>query len=700
MPDVREEIVPITFENGLIDALEPSVTKGSLFRCRNWIPESTGNLRARLAWQKTNRSGLAAGALAGRGIGAFTYTGTTVLTPSIIQFEDVTGTATSLTITSPDWTASTAGNCIVVLLVLNGTTTGIVVPSGFTLAHTSPDGRARIYVAANAASLTSITFSWTDNQSAYMRAAEVINVEKVDPIDKIVNNSGNSTTFSSGTTAVTTTDRDIAFVIALFQSGFGGTTGFTNGYSNIFGALLTSGTDHETYTGVKILTAAEATSTTRGFTFAVPWQGVLVTLKAAISTVAPGSTLLHVAHAGASGYDMDWVNAESLSSAVWSAADAVTVSSTGDPVAYTAGLSKLFYTNVRFATARQWDPNVGGASLAGSPPGRCIEFHKERIFIGGTLVDPTRLHWSDVGSSSFSGGDAGNIEIGRSDGEPLEDVITVDDVLLIGKRNSLWMLIGAGSDDFARIKLNGGGAAPGRSMCATPYGAFVAGRRHVWRISGGTVEPVSQAIAGSYGMTGNWMEIRFIDDSLYVLDQGSGTVWVLDVPAGRWHDEVVDDADERPGVLFARNDTLMYAPVGGLDTGLLAWRLIPGGARAKDYDPMTQTFEAFFQLWPVPPEHRFTPLHLYGKWRQRGGATNQTGITITPYYDGVAGTAQVLAPRSGAGVFRERVPIADASKGQGISFLELRLSQTVPSGQASLIEPEDLSLGLIVERLG
>jgi hypothetical protein len=403
-----------------------------------------------------------------------------------------------------------------------------------------------------------------------------------------------------------------------------------------------------------------------------------------------------------------YIDRNNLASGTWASADSILLSTPGAtsavPLAFAAGLDSLFYTTNYFDTIRRWNSISGDTSqkvVANSPAGRALAFHKNRLWSGGCNFAPTRLFYSEINDYTDWSGTAGinYIDISSDDGEPIEDLISFGSSLLIGKRNSLWLLSGSDEADFTLSRLTGGGCAPGRSMVATPYGAVVAGKTGVWLVGAdGGVQLLSRGISKNYAMTGSYMSVAFVNDVVYVCDNGNGTVWTLNMNTGVWAEEVVDSATgvEKPAFVTHSNELLLFTPKQSTVGSLVSYRS-QTDTRGKDFDSLSETFEAITpEVWPVGNTVKITPRHLYVRVRQRGGTADQTGLTITPYYEGWEGTAQTFGPEDAAGVYRYRF---DLGERRGINYAQFKFSQTVPSGQASVVDVEEVEFGFNVEQI-
>ena len=383
----------------------------------------------------------------------------------------------------------------------------------------------------------------------------------------------------------------------------------------------------------------------------------------------------------------------------WTLLETLSVSPDVVPVAFTSGNDFLLYTHPSFTGTRKW-AGVGFTPevIEGSPAGRCIAWHKERLFVGGTNANPWRLYWSGVGDEdTWTGGTSGYVNVGLGDGEAIEDIAPFEDALLIGKQTSVWLLTGSGPDSFRLVKLpTGVGVAPGRTITPTSQGAMLAGRDTLQLYGGGRVELLSKVIRDSYGMTGNWMSGAVVDDKYYILDEGSGTVWCLDLQEWSWTTEVVDDTDEAPACLYNIGSKLLGAPSNASVGSLLFYRSEPGSAREKDFNGVSTSYEAWTpEMWPVGPEEKITPRWLFLKLGQRGYGPAENPLVITPYYDGEAATAREIQPRAdSAGTYWASISLGEK---KGISSIQFRITHVAEDGQNVTWDLDEVTLGFYIE---
>ena len=91
-----------------------------------------------------------------------------------------------------------------------------------------------------------------------------------------------------------------------------------------------------------------------------------------------------------------------------------------------------------------WGGTGNGALLGGSPPSGNFGFqHNNRIFVGNTSANPSRLRWSVLGNSAdWSGQGSGFQDVWTSDNDNLVGAAPLNsDVVLLFKQNSIHQMI-------------------------------------------------------------------------------------------------------------------------------------------------------------------------------------------------------------------------------------------------------------------
>jgi hypothetical protein len=708
--DKDYRLLPITFERGIQEFYRPSmIPVGAVTRLHNWEPSGSGELRVRVPWLKGSTTS-APSTRKNVGTGYFSRS----ILPSIVQISSfASGTSTSGSITvQPFWpTATTKGNLLLLVLTLarsDGSTT-FPSPTGWTSAVLSADTNARprtaIYYIENAEStsgVVSLTVSGFVGGPATAAGAALLEVQGIatsSSVDKTAStNSGGATGVASGTTSATA--QAVEFVIASLADLSTDTySAVSNSFNLVFYGKQTAD-DYPLAQGIAIkTTTATGTQTTTGTTAnSEANAGAIATFKGwYTATPSAGQTRLTeflVAQNDTTEYDLFKLDRENLAAGTWTARGSITASDPTQLVAMTPGSGRTWITNAQFGSLYQYN-GVTTSAIVPSPAGKCIAFHKNRVWTAGVTGDPGRLRYSEIGDGE-TWPILNYIDVEKNSGEPIEDITPFQDVLIIGTRTGLWTLSGAGPDTFVLNRLpTSTGIAPGRTIIPTPYGAVCAGRSSVQLLTEGILTPISKPISSTYGLTGDFMAGSFIDDSAYILDITSGVTWVINLQTGTWREERFNSSTEQPAFLYNHDNMQVYGPKAATIGSLLNYRLIPGTTRGKDFDTLTETFSVRTpEIWPVGPEFHITPRHLFLKIRQLGGNSTQTGLTVTPYYNGEAAPARTITPRSSAGVYRERLDLGEM---KGINYTQFYFDQTLASGEATAVEIEEATFGFFIE---
>lgn len=336
--------------------------------------------------------------------------------------------------------------------------------------------------------------------------------------------------------------------------------------------------------------------------------------------------------------------------------------------------------------------STGWATLTPPFDPYALAYHKSRFFSADdTTLWYSRLldyaNWTDETTSADN-----TIPVGALDGERLESLGVHEDLLIIGKRNSIWMLSGSSSSTFALRRMVGGGVAPGKALCSTPYGMVAAGVDAVWLYNGGPWRDISSDISESYGMTGNFLTTAYCNGCLYIADEGSGVIWVYNFETGAWSTEVPGDTDEGPVLVYAKADILYSQPSNAQTNSLVMYRQMPQGARACDPNMSETLFARTGEMWLGSPVAPATIRQLNLRLRQSAGNAGQGDLVITPYVDGQAGTPQRYATTDELGSRRERMSLGGT--GWGIYF---EFSQELAAGEDGGFDIEEAILEIDLE---
>lgn len=676
-----------------MESLEESAIPPSfLANCQNWVPEPSGGLRARVGWLNASTTS----APATRTVKGIGIQRATAEFSSIALRRSTTGTAgspTSFTFGS----AGLAGNWYIAVVVVQNSAniTATSTPAGWTKAVEVFNNVAATKVAVaiyyrDANGVTSSGNFTPSGGQAQVVVGEYSGLHASAPLDVTASNSGNTSssfTADSGTTTIT------AQASELFVAGFGGyetaSTATFASPSEGFAEVVESNGGSTAPTVVMlektVLAAATAHTTETLQGASRPWAGAIATFKAA-STASVVYDNYVVANANsATEFQMYYLARNSLAAGTWTSLE--TISSLGNttlPVSFANAAGSLVYTHPEFSVSRRMVGN-GAFAITGSPSGNAIAFHRGRFYI----ADGTRLYFSGINDATSWDTTNDYIDVGQGDGDDIRDILAYAGQLIVAKKFSTWALQGSGPDNHQLDGPFPGGGYPGRCLCATPYGVVVAGEKRIYLWSGSSPEEVGKLLETTYSLSGSFVTTAYTDSVVYVQDQGSSYQFCFNVTNGTWWKEHV--STNPPLTLAADQERLLYGPSGATTISLLAYRSFPG-TRARDVS-MSEVFTArTAEMHRHGSDKKITPRHLYLTLKQRG--TGSTGLTVTPYYDGVAqtelqpqGDVKTISPRSAAGVYRERI---DLGKAQGVDAVQFVFSQTATTSDSNILDIEDV----------
>lgn len=678
--------LPLTFDKGLVESFDDSVvSEGFATELQNYIPLPGGGVRARRGWIVGQTTGDPATPQA-RGIGLFTRENI-YETPALVQSDDVAASSGNAAITWPG--ATTVGNLLIAGIGFDGgTASTITPPAGWTLAIRTDNGTnngVAIYYKQNAASETD--HIWNVNDSFRVMAFEWSGMVATSALDKTSGASGNSSTAAPGSTGVLSQYSEVALVVADRD----GTTSpafsaWTQGFTERFDASHGAAPDGNAATATKVVAEIGALSPQATLNSG-QWAAAIATFKAKTTGTPTTTTEYLVAHRGASAYDIYKVNADFSGS--WSLLESVSAAGTTTPVAFARGMNVTIYTSTQWGTSRYYTGS-SAAAITGSPAGRCAAFHKGYFFVAGTAGNPSRLWFSALGD--YTTWPALNyIDVNEGDGEPIEDILSASDGMIIAKKSSLWLMLGSSEDNFSLHQLGkANGGYPGRCLTQTPQGVVVAGQTGVFLWSGGTPARISEPVETGYSLAGDYVSVENVGSGVYVCDEKDGTIWAHDLSRGIWWKETITTATEAPSTIFVYGQRMVYGPQNASTVALLQYRDLTTGARTRD-GSLSETFKVHTpEMWVGELVRPFTPRTLYIQVRQRGGDSGDAGLVITPIYDGAAQTTQTISPKNGGSqTFLHR---ADVGYAQGVTKVQFRFEQTCGTSDDALLEPEKLVL--------
>ena len=691
----------IHFENGVQRQHNASlIGEGGLIQCDNWVPEANGGLRGRRPWNTTPTPDLD---IKGRGIGHLALSAA-VEVPALRQSASATLQAAGTTASKAWGFPTTQGNLLVAIVTASKSGAAPTFTfTGWTQAVTSTANGQRVSIyyiegADSRSGTETVTLSASSDWTMWL--GEYSGVVDSGALDKTASTTGTSSTASTGTTASTTQNEELWLGALISAAALAGGT-MTNGFSNI-AAPIPGSVAFDSRVLAKTVTSTGAASSAMT-SFSGNWSGAIATFKAATGPSLGGRYV--IANRDTSTvYKFYEIDSSSPGTSLPTLIEAVTAStgtapSTNNPVAFASGLGGILYTTQDFASGnvRWWDGSSASA-IAGAPTGRAAAFHKERFWIGGTKAKPSRLYYSAAGDETswdLTDGTGDYFDINPDDGEPIEDVASVEDGLLVAKKSSLWFISGQGQASFAVHRLNQGGGAPGRCICPVPGGAVIAGNKDIWLWQGGTgPELISRPLERLYSARTGFVTTAFWEGVAYVCSQASGVISAFDLDTGAWWQEKVSPNEEAPAVLFARGDHLMMSGRDSWDTKLMTrYRDAQDEVSSGDRD-LAQTYTAWTpEFWFGGPSERFMPQAVFLTLRQWSGSASQSPLSVTAYYRKANGSTETVtknvAPVSTPDcVFRTRLDIGT----EDAYAVQLVFEHAVEEGESVTFDIEQVEL--------
>lgn len=691
----------VSFENGLIESEETSVVPATFAtELLNWVPGSTGGLRARAKWFRGSTTSAPA-TRACMGIGLFAR----ITNPYIVQTAHVESTAVSGT-PILTWGVPTSSGNALIAFVAHASTTSLGTPtvtaaSGWTTRQAF-SGTAQQQIAVfeyfNApvqmGDVTPFTISGPSPSVWELWVFEVSGITAFDVASSLT--TATSTSISPSTL---TTTRASSFTMA-FVAGrrsastteftlSTASTGFTEQVED--GQSVASGGNNN-YLEAAVYTRPNTTLGTQGITVTATTSVALVSLLVAYkgwnADAVPDEIASRLLVANDDGSAFDIYSLDDISTGTYTSVDANRGSSSnGLPVAFTRGLGGSWYTHPSFSGTIVYDGN--SSTVTSGPAARCIAIHKSRLWVGSG----TRLSYSQVNDGrTWSGRGTGYFDIGTEDGEAIEDITPFAGGLVIGKRTTAWYLVGDTPDTFALVPLNAGGAAPGRSVLATPWGCVLAARDMVYLFNGEAVQPIGRAIQRSYGIAeGEFVTMSYIDGSVTIAT--GAQEFVFDLENGHWHIEQVSDGTdgEQPAIVFNYGDVQYMGPTSGTTMSLINYRSFPDPTRGGDDGLDTEYAVSTGDLWLAGPGRVMTMQETHIQLRQHGDGG--TGLAYDVTYDNGDTDIQRLVEPLASGAPRAFRAWLQRTGKQGVSSVRVRLSQTLPDGDESCFDVEDWLIG-------
>lgn len=689
MPSEYKEI-PITFEKGLVTEIEESLLDvGQAAELENWEPLSNGALRSRNRWSSISTDGLPTDyKVRGWGNAAVGSGGGSGLA-SIVQFtvDDTPSTTVSLSLSG-----TTAGNIIVLVITIAdnspvpgglGAYTQRVAITDSNLANT-----VYIYTKTAAGGTESVTPTSTFDEFQGVWLAEISGLVAEAPTDT---DTGNADSGVINLSCASSMSAGFALSVGIqadagawtdAPSLSGGTTQFdiSNGVSAIRSTLITA-----TFTGATVADSYDAGGG------ATPNAVALAIWDAAPAASTPAEFYIIVAIATATGYSLYRIARSAITTGTWELVDSEACSDTSAFVSMAVGAGELVWSSSTMTNPR----HVVLSTLTGADTtdlanlaGRAVAYHKDRMFVGGSADEPSRLFFSDIGLPHSFTTVTDYLDVGGEDGEAIEDVISVEGLLLVCKVNRLYLISGSGIESFFTNELPGGTAGTGRPAVRTPYGTIVAGPADIWVVQGGGVDPMSRPLGADYSITG-LVTTAYAQDTVLVADSGTGRVYRVNLVTGAWGIDSVAEGENQVGNLFSLQGRFYY--------GVLDSDTAVGGTRklsdARSYDEITggtNFVAATGRIALLGPSVKYTPRWLFLQTRNHDtDHPNVLFVDIESDHGVTTRDVQVLSETQ-----RDRIDIPKTHSGSEWIKLTLHADS---SASAGAIDPERIVLGVDVE---
>ncbi len=315
-------------------------------------------------------------------------------------------------------------------------------------------------------------------------------------------------------------------------------------------------------------------------------------------------------------YKIYQIPRDDVTTGTWELLDTVTDALTNSAlVSFAQGAGHLIWT----ASTLNYPRSIELATLSASNladmqslAGRTVAYHKDRLFMAGSTQNPSRLYFSQIGEPTEFVTATDFIDIGGDDGEAIQDLSSVEGLLLVPKTNRAYLISGSGVESFFVNELSGGTAAVGRSAVRTPYGTILAGDDDVWVVQGGGTDPMSRPLGGGYDIQGA-VSTSYAQDMALIADTGrAGRVWRVNLVTGAWSEETTSNGslEEAVYITFSLNGRLYYG-TNDSDSQVGGTRRLTS---ARNYDETTNAIDfhaATGRMAMFGPQVRYTPRHLY-----------------------------------------------------------------------------------------
>lgn len=679
--------VPVTFEKGLATENEESVLDdGQASEITNWEPASYGGLRTRNAWDAISTDGLTADyKVRGWGVAAI-GSGAGSAAPAIVQKATDTNTPLSSVALTCTLNGVTPGNILVVVVYSEGSPPDIPA-SGYTLrgeADQTLGLQPNASIWTKTATLTTETCTMDDANPVMLAMVmyELSNVTTEAPtaFDTIL-------TTGSDTTSVTSASLQGIAISAGAADGStwvdppGGTGWTTDVNHTDSGVLFTVAS--KIYGTDTITDTMDATGTSQAT------AGITAIWDAGSGAGTPQDFYILLAVATSTGYSIYRIPRDQIRTGTWEFIDSAICADTSAFVSMAVGSGVLVWSASTMDNPR----HIALATLVAdnttdlaSKAGRAVCFHKDRMFVAGSSAFPSRVYFSDIGAPTSFTTATDFMDVGGDDGEAIEDLMSVEGLLLVCKVNRLYLISGSGVESFFVNELPGGSASTGRAAIRTPYGTVVAGPADVWNVQGGGVDPLARPLGVGYNISG-LVSTAYAQDVVLIADSATGKIFRVNLVTGAWSTEAVTEGENEPGHLFSLQSRLYYG-VSNSATQVGGTRRL-SSARGPDFTGSTSYTASTGRISLQGPAFKYTPRYLYFQLRlQDATKSNFLNVNVETNHGSRDFHIDVVSNTQ-----RETRAVAWAT---GAQWVKINLSCS-SSSTHSAIDVERLVLGVDLE---
>lgn len=382
---------------------------------------------------------------------------------------------------------------------------------------------------------------------------------------------------------------------------------------------------------------------------------------------------------------------EEITTGTWEQIDVVTDAiSTSELVSFAQGAGHLLWTSSSMGAPRLIElATLSNFNLTDmlALAGRTAVYHKDRMFIAGSSQNPSRVYFSDIGDPNDFTTTTDFLDIGGDDGEAIQDLLSVEGLLLIPKTNRAYLVSGSGVESFFVNELPGGTAATGRSAVRTPFGTILAGTDDIWVVQGGGVDPMSRPLGDGYRIT-NTASTAYAQDMCLVADSGTNTVWRVNLVTGAWSYESVTGDDAAYFLGWSLNGRLYYG-TNESDTQVGGTRQLLSSRNVDATTGDTHFTASTGRLALDGPAFHYTPRYLYLQTRSQDITLyNELRITITT-------NLNLDTP------FEQTIPVTEATQRDRITMARFKGAEWIKIGfecdsseTAAAIDVEKIVLGV------